>query len=215
MAGEIKNGADDTTGFALTGRSAAEQTEVETNDHLQRSCVWPSKELPASELPAEERAKLIEKFGKALEEQTRHASNEAWGTGLMGASLLATRVYSPLRIAAGAAGVVSNFYESTARLNAGKDAVAALGSMPKVDAQRFGKYQHSMQSYGDITGGGYVAAGAVWSAWAVGLVKSPNPWNIAGLGAIGVDLVNTSVMRPKAVSNFHTDFEAWKNQMKK
>jgi hypothetical protein len=166
-------------------------------------------------LTAEEREKLIEKFGKTLEDQRRHASNEVWSTTVIGASLIATKVYAPVRIAAGAVGVISYLHDGSARRKATKDAVAVLGSLPNADAEKFGKHQQSMQLYSDITGGAYVAGAATWGVWLTGLMKSSTPMTVAGLGAMGVDLVNSAYLRPKTVSNFQTDFEAWKKQMKK
>lgn len=230
MAGEIKSGADGTVSFAPGDRKAVEQQESVT-ENLQGSSVWqfprnisdqikavPQKVEPAAvQLTDEERTRLVEKFGKSLENQTSHAANELVSTLLVAGAVL-SKAYMPVRVVAGGLGAVSMVYHSIADKTEQRNAAATLSSMTKPDAARFGKYQQSMQFHNDTESGGYLAALGVYGAKWAGVMKSPylaSLPTIVGTGAVGLDAVNSFYLRPKNVSNFQTDFEAWKKQMKK
>lgn len=222
MVGEVSKAADDNASLAPSDKPVVDSVEKSVTDILQHNSMWqttalfPQKHSEQICPPtSEERENLLEKFGTTLDSQVKHAKDEAWGRMLIGASLLGSNVYAPLRIGVGSAGVVMSFYNSIQRQSSEKEAVRTLSSMPKIDAERFGKYQHSMQFATDTTGGAYVAAGGTAGLWAVGLVKSANPVTLVGLGALGVEGSNSAYVRPKAASSFRSDFDAWKAQMKK
>ncbi len=219
--GKVHSGGPGADGTSVDGQvgAAGQAYEVGPLDEIPKLPLPGTKisdqMLPGSYLTVEERAALLEKYGQVLKDQEKYARRDSMGTMLMGTAAFATSVYRPLRIAVGGFAAGYSLYNGHQGHRSQFEAKDLLSSMPKFDAQRFGKFQESMKYYGDTTSGAYLASLGLGALHFSGAMKSAGPLVGVSIATLGLDGFTSGYLRPKAISNFNTDFEAWKAQMKK
>ncbi len=166
----------------------------------------------------EQRQKSVEQLEQLMKEQYYRSNLQLAGVGTVMAGLaIAVRASTPAGLAITALGLGTSIYNNTKADGAHESAGNILKQMPKVDSERFGKYERDIRNAESISARGYIMGGGIALISMSQVTKYINR-NTSGLtlfASLGNNLYQTHYSMPKTLSDFRSEVENWNQDLKK
>lgn len=165
----------------------------------------------------EQRQKFVEQLERHMKDQHYRSNVALAGLGTMLGGLATLRASTPVGLAITALGMGTSIYSNYKAERAHEAAGGLLKQMPKLDGERFSKYESDIRSAITSTNAGYIMSGGIELISMSQVAKYINPTTsgLAFLAGIGNHVYQTQYGMPKTLSNFRNDAESWNKELTK